>query len=222
MGNLLKTRTWSAVTIGAVALLALSACQTTGPKDSSGRNMLLSEWKPIDASETDLNLPLVLSQKVTKIEYQLRDNALDHHRMRLDYGKGLVFTEYSPQGWYGYQTENEIKDIEKFKASATKAVGDEFVGFDEIREIKRKRMKTMGYAALVDVKNPVKDKCFFAKVAYRVKGLTHYDNDFRNVDTFVWARYCDPNVTIDDFAYALENIDLVEDREKYKAALAAK
>ena len=216
-------RPWSAgAFIGVAVLLLLSACQTDGMTDSGGRGVQVTEWKTIDVSEVDLNLPLLLSQKVTKVEYQIRDNSVYHHRLRLDYGKGLVFTEHVPTAWYGFQSEIDLKDIEKFKSTATKSFGKDFEGFGEVRAIKRHGMKTLGYATVVDVKNPSIGKCFFAHVGYRVKPPTYFDNDVGNIDTFVVARYCDPKVSIDDFAYALEHIDRVKDRAKFKAELAAK
>ena len=223
MGILLTTRLWPAAAVGAAALLALSACQTTGPKDSSGTNMALSEWKTIDASEMDLNLPLLIKQKVTRVEYQLRDNAVYHYRLQLEGGKGFVFTQYYWEAWYGDQSEKVLADRETFEKKVAGVLKGDLASIAEIRKIERKGGKrTVGFAAVADVKNPTKGKCFYSDAGYRVKAGTPYDNDFGNIDAVVEIVYCDPSVTIDDFSLALTDIEEVKDRAAYKAALASK
>ncbi len=207
--------------VAAGALLLISACQT-GPVDSGGRGMQLTEWKVVDVAEVDLTLPLLISPKVTKAEYQCRDNNFNHYRMRLDGGKGHIFTQRVVASLFSEDTEKTLKDVETFKKFAADLVKEDLAGFDEIRDVKHHSKKAVGFVAMLDVKTPVKDKCLVARVGYRLKGRTVYDNDFGNLDTVTAYWYCDPNVKFDDFSRALENVDEVTDRAAFAAALAAK
>lgn len=216
-------RPWSTgAVIGVVAVLLLSACQTDGMRDASGRGVQVSEWKTIDVSEVDLNLPLLLAQKVTKVEYQLRDNKLYHHRLHLDGDKGMVFTQYIWDAWYDDAAEKSLDDIEVFKKKLSSIHSGAVAGTSDIRKIERKGKRTVGFAAVSDVRDPAKGKCFLSHAGYRVKSKTIYDNDWGNIDAIVVIQYCDPAVTIADFSRALENIDRVKDRAVFAAALAAK
>lgn len=200
----------------------LAACQT-GPVDSGGRGMQLSEWKVIAASEVDLNFPILIAPMVTKAEYQNRDNQINHHRMVLDSGKGGITTQRIPEAFYNDRTQREFGDIEIFKAELPKFFKEDFVGFEEIRPIKHNSRTSIGFAAIIDLKSPEKDKCFVSKVAYRLKKeRTRFIDDTGNADTLVRFRYCDPKVTFDQFIPAMENVDWVTDRAAFVAALAAK
>ncbi|WP_316980038.1 hypothetical protein [Shumkonia mesophila] len=207
--------------VAAAGLLLVSACQT-GPVDSGGRGMQLTEWKIVDVAEVDLTLPLLIAPKVTKAEYQCRDNNMNHHRLQLDGGKGGIYTQYVVASLYGEETEKSLNDVEKFKTFVSDFVKGDLAGFDEVREVKHGSKKSAGFVTIADVKNPVRDKCIFARVGYRLKGRTVYDNDFGNLDTAIDFWYCDPNVKFDDFSRALETVGLVGDRAAFAAALAAK
>ena len=207
--------------VAAAGLLLVSACQT-GPVDSGGRGMQLTEWKVVDVAEVDLTLPLLIAPKVTKAEYMHRNNRINHYRLQLDGGKGWIFTERAASSWYSDETRKKIGDVEAFRKAASDCFKKDLAGFDEIREIKHGSKKSTGFAAIVDVKSAAKDKCFFARAAYRIKGQTVYDNDFGNADTIVEITYCNPKVGFGDFSRGLENVDMVGDRAAFAAALAAK
>lgn len=202
-------------------LFLLAACQT-GPADSRGRTMQLAEWKEIDVAAVDLNVPLLITPKVTKAEYQNRDNQVNHHRLRLDGGKGMIFTQRYPDAWYSDATQKEMGGIERFKATVVKVLDGDNVGYGNIQEIKHRSRKAVGFATLVDVKDVAKGKCLFAEGAYRLKPRTYYDNDEGNVDTILTMIYCDPKVAFSDFSRALEDVEIVTDRPAFTAALAAK
>ncbi len=207
--------------VAAGGLLLISACQTTD-RDSGGRGVQLTEWKSVDVTEVDLTFPVLIAPETTKAEYQNRDNIINHYRLQLDGGKGFIYTQRMVMAFYSQKTEKDYHDVEAFKTSVSSYLKDDLVGFDEIREVKHGSKKSIGFAAIVDVKNWVKDKCVFARVSYRLKGRTVYDNDYGNVDTLVSFRYCDPNANLADFSRALETVDEVTDRAAFAAALAAK
>jgi hypothetical protein len=205
----------------AAGLAWLAACQT-GPVDSGGRGVQVSDWQVIDVAEVDLDFPLLITPRVTRAEYQNRDNQINHHRLLLDGGNGSITTQRFPDAWYGDKTQEEFADVEIFKAEIAKYFKEDFVGFDEIRPARHAVKKSFGFVAIVDVKDRAKDKCLMAKMAYRLKPRTFYDNDVGNVDVLARFRYCGPNVKIGDFLRALENVETVTDRPTFAAALAAK
>jgi len=187
-----------------------------------GNPLQLTEWTVIDVAEVDLTFPVLITPKVTKAEYQNRDNVINHYRLQLDGGKGLIFTQRTPEAFYGNKAEQQYRDMETFKKALSEAFKADLVSVGDIREVRHSSKKAVGFATVVDVKDPAKSKCFVAKVGYRVKGATSYDNDYGNVDTFVEIVYCDPGVRFGDFSRALENVGFVEDRAAFAAALAAK
>jgi len=207
--------------VAAAGLLAVSACQT-GPVDAGGRGMQLTEWRGVEVSELDLTYPLLMTATVTKAEYRGRDNVISEHRVQLDGGKGSVTTERVMTSWFGLKTEKDLQDVEDFKKSVADFLKDDLVGFGDIRPVRHAGKRSIGFAAVVDVKDPAKGKCLFARVGYRLRGSTHYDNDGRNVDTAMHFRYCDPDVRFEDFARVLETVDRVDDRAAFAAALAAR
>lgn len=218
-----KIATAIPMSLAAVALvLSVSACQTTGMADAGGRGMEVSTWKAIDVSKVDLDLPVLLSQKVTKAEYQERDNAVHHNRLQLDGGKGVVFTQYFWDAWYDDRSEQSQGDIEAFKKMVSKMFKENLVSVGEIRAVKRHGVKALGFETIVDIKNPKKRKCFFSDVGYRLKPATVYSNDRGNIDSIIQILYCDPNVTMGGFSRAVENVDVVKDRAAFAAALANK
>lgn len=199
----------------------LAACQT-GPVDSGGVGVQVSEWKTIDVAEVDLNFPLLITATVTKAEYQNRDNRINHYRLVLNGGKGRIHTQRFPDAWYSDTTQVDYGDIEYFKGEVTNFLKDDFVAFEEIQPVRHRTNKSIGFVAVVDVKDPAKDKCLMGKVAFRLKPRKGYSNDEGNVDTLVRLSYCDAVGNIPDFSRALENVDVVTDKAAFAAALAAK
>lgn len=205
----------------AAGLSLLAACQT-GPVDKSGRGVHLSEWNEIPVAEVDLTFPLLAPAKVTRAEYRNRDNQINQHRLEFDGGKGSLATEYFPTAWFADATERRMGDLETFKAALAKRFEKEFAAFGEIREITHARRKAIGFIADVEIQDPGRGRCVFAAGAYRLKGRTSYGNDQGNVDTVVTLHYCDIDGKVPDFSRALENVDVVTDRQAFAAALAEK
>lgn len=217
-----KAAVSSAARLAVVAVLVLAAACQAGPVDKGGRRVQLSEWKAIDVADVDLDLPLLVPARVTAVQYQNRDNQINHHRMELDGGKGTLVTEHFPTAWYSDATEGRMGDIAVFKAALARRFERSFANFGEIREITHSRRKAIGFAADVTITDPGRGKCFFAIAAYRLKERTGYGNGPGNVDTVVTLGYCDVDGNIPDFSRALANVDVVADRAAFAAALAEK
>ncbi len=217
-----KSAVLFAARLAAVAVCALPAACQTGTVDKGGRSVSLSEWKAVNVSDVDLNLPVLISAKVTAAEYQNRDNQINHHRLELDGGKGIIVTEHFPSAWYGEATEKRMGDLEVFKAALAKRFERTFAKFGEIREVSHSSRKSIGYSADVTITDPGRGKCFFAAAAYRLKPRTGYGNDPGNVDTVVTISYCDVDGRVPDFSRALGNVAVVTDHAAFADALAEK
>lgn len=211
-----------AARLAAVAACGLAAACQTGPVDKGGRGVSLSEWRTVEVADVDLNLPILIPAKVTAAEYQNRDNQINHHRLELDGGKGIIVTEHIPSAWYGEATENRMADPEVFRAALAKRFERTFAQVGEIREVTHASRKAIGYAADVTLTDPGRGKCLFAVAAYRLKPSAGYGNDPGNVDTVVTISYCDVDGKVPDFSRALANVAVVTDHDAFADALAAK
>ena len=203
---------WPGVqTVGLVGLViaglvALAACQATAEKDSRGRTMQLSEWKEIELYDVDLNIPRLVSVKITKAERQVRDNQVNHDRLTLDNGKGEIFTERIPLLWYSLSTQEQIKDKSAFELEMKKYFGNDLVDIEEIRNTLHRSANSGGYLSIVRVKGPSK-KCLYSLSGYRF-GITPYDDDPGLFDTYMTLIYCDPDVTPQHFSELFSNLGL--------------
>lgn len=208
--------------LAAVAACVLPAACQTGPVDKGGRGVSLSEWRAIEVADVDLNLPLLIPATVTAAEYQNRDNQINHHRLELDGGKGIIVTEHIPSAWYGEATERRLGDPEEFKAALAKRFERTFAKLGDIREVSHTSRKAIGYSADVTITDPGRGKCLFAVAAYRLKPTTGYGSDPGNVDTVVTISYCDVDGQVPDFSRALADVAVVTDHGAFAAALAKK
>ncbi|MBE0532156.1 MAG: hypothetical protein IH626_15095 [Rhodospirillales bacterium] len=217
-----KTVSLAAARFAVVAVCLMAAACQTGPVDKGGRGVRLSEWRAIEVADVDLNLPLLIPVKVTAAEYQNRDNQINHHRMELDGGKGIIVTEHFPTAWYSEATEKRMGDLDVFKVALARRFERTFAEVGEIREVVHGSRKAIGYSADVDITDPGRGKCFFAVAAYRLKPSTGYGNDPGNVDTVVTISYCDVDGQVPDFSRALENVAVVTNHDAFAEALVEK
>ncbi len=211
-----------AARLAAVAACALAAACQNGPVDKGGRGVSLSEWHAVEVADVDLNLPLLVSAKVTAAEYQNRDNQINHHRLELDHGKGIIVTEHIPSAWYGEAAERRLGDPAVFRAALAKRFERTFAEVGEIHEVTHASRKAIGYAADVTLTDPARGRCLFAVAGYRLKPAAGYGNDPGNVDTVVTISYCDVDGNVPDFSRALANVAVVTDHGAFADALAAK
>ena len=201
----------------AVGLVAMTACQATGPKERGGKTTQLSEWKTVEPYELDLNVPLLISGRITSAENSIRDNALVHNRLKIEGNKGY-YSSQRTSVWFGTSTEDTLNDKAAFIRSVKGTLKATLIDHDEPQKINHKKGRAAGYWGIFRVNTSVR-KCLFAIAGYRLDPRGKADNDFKNIDTAIYFRYCDPGVTFEQFADLLSNVAIVSDRDALRAAL---
>jgi hypothetical protein len=200
--------------------IALTGCQTAGRTDSLGQDMQLSEWRDIPLDESDLDLPLLLPEgiTVTRLEMQVRDNAITHNRYLLNNGRGLLFQTRVGSGFYHDSIRENFLSAEDFEMTIGELMKDRAANPVLPHPLIYQNWK-IGYWTILDTG---RGPCLFARAGNRLGNPLGYRNDRPdNWDTTLELMYCAVNVSIDMFSPAIGKADMVEDRQSYHMALVA-
>ena len=204
-----------------VALLAILLPACVAHDLSPVEAERLARWHPIDLINVELNLPILISQRITESERRLTHEAVVEDRLRIGINEGRIETVFAREASFSDEFDKNLHSAEFFSARMIEAFDRRYDGHREFREIHHKTHKSAGFAAVVNVKDQHK-RCFFAIVGYRMKGGAYYVGDFGNLDTAVTMLYCDPALEFADLAAALQSVELVADRNTFAEALRKK
>lgn len=197
------------------ALLALTACVTDGPRDSSGRGLQLSDAREIEFARTDFDIPLFLHTEIASVTQEVRDNTspIDSYNLG-DHGK--IQTQRAP-AWFSNQTESAIKSREAFVERVKQLLGGRDVPDSNIEEVRHDdKVRALGHIARF---RRGTEGCIYAYTGYRLGGRTPYDNDTGMIDTVVETLYCGPEAMLSKTRQMLSGLTKVKDRDRYAADL---
>ncbi len=181
----------------------------------------MARWHPIDLVDVELNLPILLSQRITESERRLTNEAVIEDRLRIGVNDGRIETVFAREASFSHELDKNLHSAEFFSARMIEAFARVYDGHREFREIRHKTYESAGFAAVVNTTDRRKS-CFFAIVGYRMKGGAFHLGDFGNLDTAVTMVYCDPSLEFADLAAALQSVELVADRNAFTEALRKK
>ena len=181
----------------------------------------LARWHPIDLVEADLNLPILLSQRVTETERRVKDEGVVEDRLWMEVNKGRIITAFVPESSFDLAFSEQLDSAEFFSARMIETFDREYDGHSEFRKIRHRTRDSAGFAAIVNVKGS-RERCFYAIVGYRMKGNAYLPSDFGTIDTVISMVYCGPDVEFGAFEAALEAVEPVTDRAEFAEALRRK
>jgi len=204
----------------AMCIFLISACQTTA-RLSPEEEARLARWHPIDIVDVDLNLPVLVTPDVSAAERRIQWENVIEDRLRIGVGKGRVETVHAVEASFDDELDRHLGSAEFFLARMIEAFDSGYDGHQELREVRHRTRKSKGFAATVNIKDE-RDRCFFAIVAYRMKGGAVHAADFGNMDTIVTILHCDPAVAFSRFYAVLESVEVVVDRAAFVEALRRK
>ncbi len=205
----------------AVCLLAVFLPACVAHQLSPEEAARLSRWHPIDLVEAELNLPILLSQRITESERRVKEEGIVEDRLRLEVNKGRIVTSFVPEASFAAEFSEQLENAEFFSARMIETFDRIYDQHSEFRKIRHKTRNSGGFAAVVNLKDRRK-RCFYAIVGYRMKGAAFMPGDFGTFDTVVTMYYCDPAVEFGVFEAALEAVEQVTDRVEFAEALRRK
>lgn len=164
------------------AVLLLSGCITTsGPTDSSGRSIKLTDKGNFAPTESKFNSFTFLQAGPTyKTKRVERNNGtVVSELISWDGGASEFDVEFVREAWFGNSTQDKVEDTARMQKLA-----NEF-GISDAKfiNVSRPAPKMVGWVASnVD--------CSFGYFGKRLKTRTHYSNDRGNIDVIVKFKSC--------------------------------
>jgi hypothetical protein len=196
----MSIRWWCALVI----LVALPPACGNAPRDSGGRIVQLSPAMPLGESNFSVVIPEVALRGTAP---RFARTEMNNGQVRIDSmimpGRGSLRVQYAPDGFFGLQTEQQIRDRTAFIAWMARllpsASGAKPTPDAPIAPVAHPHYRALGYTHLSQP-GPDGRRCFAGRAAYRVKGRTIYDNDFGEADMVMEAIFCGSVSDTEEFA----------------------
>lgn len=162
--------------------LALSACAAvdsgTEVETVGGDRAFLSEPVAVDIVEAQFNIPFLLPQ-IDSVQQTLRDNGTVVQEAYFSGDARVAVVEHVYDSWFNHFSIASAQNTEAFRT---------FLDHTPMRErdpevIAATGRQTFGFLAL-------DGPCVAFRFVKRIKGLTAYDQDFSDPDTFVAGFTC--------------------------------
>lgn len=212
----------TAKALAAACLLLLAACAAAPEDDGSGRTVdMPQEWESIDLADADLTLPLVTPLEIASLgrrvgEGQVFENLYTFHGV-----KGYVLTSRVVFGGYTERYSKSLRsmqDFRSFAADLTLPPG----GRIEVRDARaflNGQPLTRGFIAEAAAP-PYHDRCFVARVGYRMVDYASVRREPDSVDTVVQAVLCGALPRHTKLLEMMIKVRTVEDRAAFRRALS--
>ena len=217
-------------TVALAALLALTAC-ATGPEDSGGRYVEKpQEWKAIDLTEADLNLPLVAPLEIASLERRTSDGQKHEDIYTFQGVKGYVKTSRLASGIFPESYASSLKAgrprSNTYIAGLSLPPADRVVApypwaFLNGKSLDGKFL-SRGFTAEGSAR-PYYSQCFIARTAYLMVDLEAIKRTPDAIDTVVEVLLCGNRgdlPTYNELVQMLARIEAVEDRDTFREELA--
>ena len=181
--------------------IILTACQTTGPRDSGGNIMNIKEDKEATLADARLNAPLFIELDQVNYIQELRNNGgtiMETYRNK-NTGNFLLFTDYVTNSYFNQGTINRINSRDDF----IRILENINLYPSTVIEIGEGKLRYGGFYARLE------SGCIHGIAGKRIKGQTGYRGDsLSNYDTFIEFTNCEIDflVSPEDFIASLDKM----------------
>ena len=201
-------------------LLTAAAC--AAPEEDGERFIDMPDsWKTIDLAEADLTLPLDLPFQIRRLGKRVGEGQVFENLYAFNGVKGYLLTSRVFFGHYSENTMLKLRRAQTFHSFA-----------EDLPEVRRRKLKigtvqgfsngdpnTVGHYTLAAA-GPLQERCFIARVGYRLVEYSAIERQPGAIDTIVIALLCGDRVEPDALVALLRDVAVVEDRDAFREALS--
>ncbi len=185
----------------ALSIISLTACQTTGDRDSGGNIMNIREDKEATLADARLNAPLFI--ELDQVEYiqesRNRGETIRETYRNRNTGNSLLFTDYVTRGYFSQGAMNSINSRDEF----IRILESINLYPSTVIEIGEGKLRYGGFYARLE------SGCIHGIAGKRIKGTTGYHGDsLSKYDTFIEFTNCEIDflVSPEDFIANLDKM----------------
>ena len=206
--------------VASAALLALTGCATEEPAAERFVDMP-DGWQTIDLAEADLTLPLTLPFEIRRLGKRVGEGQVFENLYTFNGVKGFVLTSRVFFGQYSENVMLEMRSSQTFHSFAS-----------EMPEVRRRKMtvgKVFGFGNqdlntvghyTVAISEPRHERCFIARVGYRLVEYNAVTRGPGDIDTIVVAQLCGDRLDEKALLDLLRDVEAVEDRAAFRKVLS--
>ena len=170
-----------------LSVILLQACQTTGPRDSSGTLMKLETLDDKTIADARFTIPFFINPDKFKGYKQVRRDGGNvitesyHFKSSSNY---FIRVQMVTRSWFDASTNRLLKDYDAFAKKFN-------LNYGEIIEFGKHTRNYLGFAFRYN-----KGKCYDIFAGKRIKPMTGYSDDRGQMDTIIDADICDDALLI--------------------------